>query len=75
MQVTNKRGNIMVKRNIIIAKAGGTAGKNSVNYKISLPAEMVKDLGVTSEDRSVEVEFDGEKIVIEKRKSIDIGNQ
>ena len=35
----------MVERNIIMGKAGGTAGKNSVNYKISLPADMVKELG------------------------------
>lgn len=57
----------MVKRNIIIAKAGGTAGKNSVNYKISLPAEMVKELGVTQEDKSVLVSFENGKITIEKK--------
>ncbi|MCM1050254.1 MAG: AbrB/MazE/SpoVT family DNA-binding domain-containing protein [Clostridiales bacterium] len=57
----------MVERNIIIAKAGGTAGKNSVNYKISLPAEMVKELGVTQEDKSVLVSFEEGKIIIEKK--------
>lgn len=56
----------MVERNIIMGKAGGTAGKNSVNYKISLPAEMVKALGVTQEDKSVTVDFVDGKIVIEK---------
>ncbi len=59
----------MTERNIIIAKAGGTAGKNSVNYKISLPAEMVKELGVTQEDRSVLVSFEEGKIIIEKKSS------
>ncbi len=59
----------MVERNIIIAKAGGTAGKNSVNYKISLPAEMVKELGVTPEDKSVTVSFENGKIIIEKKKN------
>lgn len=59
----------MVERNIIIAKAGGTAGKNSVNYKISLPAEMVKELGVTPEDKSVIVSFDNGRIIIEKKKN------
>ena len=59
----------MVERNIIIAKAGGTAGKNSVNYKISLPAEMIKELGVTPEDKSVIVSFENGKIIIEKKKS------
>lgn len=59
----------MVERNIIIAKAGGTAGKNSVNYKISLPAEMVKELGVTPEDKSVIVSFENGRIIIEKKKN------
>lgn len=59
----------MVERNIIIAKAGGTAGKNSVNYKISLPAEMVKEMGITADNRSVLVSFDNGKIIIEKKKN------
>lgn len=59
----------MVERNIIIAKVGGTAGKNSVNYKISLPAEMVKNLGVTQEDKSVIVSYEDGKIIIEKKKN------
>ena len=60
----------MVERNIIIAKAGGTAGKNSVNYKISLPAEYVRQIGVTQEDKAVVVSFVDGKIVIEKKRSI-----
>ena len=60
----------MVKRNIIIAKAGGTAGKNSVNYKISLPAEMVKELNITQEDKSVIVSCIDGKIIIEKDNEI-----
>lgn len=57
----------MVERNIIMGKAGGTAGKNSVNYKISLPAEMVRDLGVTQEDKAVLVSFEDDKIIIKKK--------
>lgn len=67
--IGNEYGGIhMVKRNIIIAKAGGTAGKNSVNYKISLPAEMVKELNITQEDKSVIVSCVDGKIIIEKDK-------
>lgn len=55
-----------VKRNVIFAKAGGTAGKNSKNYKISLPADMVRELGVTEEDKSVVLTCEDGKIVIEK---------
>lgn len=58
----------MVERNIIMGKAGGTAGKNSVNYKISLPAEMVKALGVTAEDKSVLVDFVDGNVIIKKKK-------
>ena len=58
----------MVERNIIIAKAGGSAGKNSVNYKISLPAEMVKEIGVTPDDKGVLVSFNNGKIIIEKKR-------
>lgn len=57
----------MIERNIIIGKAGGTAGKNSVNYKISLPAEMVKEMGITPDDKSVLVSFENGKIIIEKK--------
>ena len=57
-----------VKRNIIIGKVGGNANENSVNYKISLTAKMVKDLGVTKEDRSVILTFENNKIIIKKDK-------
>ena len=65
----------MVERNIIIGKAGGHSGKNTVNYKISLPAEMVKELGVTQDDKSVLVDFVDGKIIIEKKVSHDNGRQ
>lgn len=55
-----------VKRNVMFAKAGGTAGKNSKNYKISLPADMVRKLGVTEEDRAVILSCEDGKIVIKK---------
>ena len=63
-----KREKMKAKRNIMINKAGGNAGKESVNYRISIPAEMVKGLGVTTEERAVELDFDGEKIIIKKLK-------
>lgn len=70
-----KSGLDKAERNIIMGKAGGTAGKNSVNYKISLPAEMVKALGVTQEGKAVTVDYVDGKIVIEKKISHDKGRQ
>lgn len=54
--VLNKEEAMQVNRNIMINKAGGTAGKNSKLYRISLPADMVRALGVTEEDRAVILE-------------------
>ena len=54
------------ERNIMINKAGGTAGKESVNYRISLPSEAVRMIGVTNDDRKVILEYDKEKITIKK---------
>lgn len=59
---------MQAKRNIIIQKAGGTAGKNSKNYKISLPADMVRELGVTEEDRSVILTCEDGKVIIKKER-------
>lgn len=59
---------MQAKRNIIIQKAGGTAGKNSKNYRISLPADMVRELGVTEEDRSVTLTCEDGKVIIKKER-------
>lgn len=65
-----------VKRNIMINKVGGNAGKGAVNYRVSLPAEMVRGIGVTPEDRAVVVDFDGETIRISKyREEITTGRR
>ncbi|MEG2246487.1 MAG: AbrB/MazE/SpoVT family DNA-binding domain-containing protein [Peptostreptococcaceae bacterium] len=56
-----------VDRNIMINKAGGNSGKNTVNYRVSLPADMVKALGITPEDKSVILTLEDEKIIIEKK--------
>lgn len=54
------------KRRLMINKAGGTAGKNSVNYRVSLPAPWVKAMGLNENDRELVLEFDGKKIIIKK---------
>ena len=55
-----------VKRNIMINKAGGHSGENTKNYRVSLPADMVRELGVTEEDRSVTLTCEDGKVIIEK---------
>lgn len=63
--MSNKGNSEKVKRNIII----GPVGKhrpNSVNYKISLPVEMMKKLNVTEDDKTFDVYMEGDKIILEK---------
>lgn len=58
-----------VSRNVMINKAGGTSGKNTKNYRISIPVGMIKALGVTEDDRSVALEEKDGVITIKKEKS------
>jgi len=57
--------------NIIISSVGGTAGANSKTYKISLPSAWVNELGINDRDRQVKLSFDGQKIVISRKCSMD----
>lgn len=55
-----------IERNVMINKAGGTAGKKAVNYRISLPKEAIEELGITSEDRKVILEVEENIVTIKK---------
>ena len=53
--------------NVIIQAPGGTAAKNSNTYKLSLPSSWVKEMGISEDDRQVEMKFDGTSITITKK--------
>ena len=46
-----------------MSAAGGTAGAGAKTCKITLPTSWLAELGVTAENRQMELAFDGEKIV------------
>ena len=54
---------------LIVGKAGGTAGKDSKTYKVSLPSKWVAELGFA--DSKMEMAFDGERIIISPHLSMD----
>lgn len=58
----------MEKRNLkaIVAKAGGNAGSDSLNYKMTIPSKWANELGITKDSRNLKVTFDGSKITVEK---------
>ena len=53
--------------NMIIAKAGGNASQNAYNCKVSIPKIWADKLGVTIEDKALQLEFDGSTILIRKK--------
>ena len=55
------------KRNlkIMFSKSGGTASKNAQVTRIALPVKWIRELGLTVDNREVEITYDGKKIVIE----------
>ena len=55
--------------NLIIGTSGGTAGRNATNYKLALPSTWIKEMGLTPEQRQLELSFDGTSIVITRKLS------
>lgn len=57
---------MQAKRNIMINKAGGHSGANTKNYRVSIPADMIRELGVTEDDRSVILTCENGMLTIKK---------
>ena len=55
-----------IKRKVLFNKPGGTASKNSIMARITLPPEYVKALGITQEDKEVIISLENNAIVIKK---------
>ncbi len=54
------------KANILIHKAGGTAGPNGKSCRVILPTAWVRQLGISEQDREVLLQFDGTSITIRR---------
>ena len=52
---------------IIAHASGGTAGKGSKTYQITLPSSWIKGMNLSEFEREVELNFDGSRITIEKK--------
>lgn len=55
-----------IRRKILFNKPGGTASKNAIMARLTLPPEFVKELGITPEDKEVIISLENKKITIEK---------
>ncbi len=52
--------------NMIIGKSGGNASQNAYNCKVSIPKLWADKLGISPDNKSLSLEFDGETIIIRK---------
>ena len=55
-----------IKRKVLFNKHGGTASKNSVMARVTLPPEYVKALGITQEDKKIVISLKNDEIIIKK---------
>ncbi len=53
---------------VLFNKSGGNASKNSYSPKISIPKNWIDDMGITLNDREIEVRYEDKKITITKKK-------
>lgn len=51
---------------VIVSRPGGTASKNAVGYKVTIPNKWAAELGLSADEREIKLTYDGEKIIIEK---------
>ncbi len=49
-----------------VRNPGGNAGSEARQYRLSLPTKWLKIMGITPDERTVKLTFDGEKIIIHK---------
>lgn len=52
--------------NVLVNKAGGTAGPEGKSYRVVLPPVWAKKIGITENSREILLQFDGECITIRR---------
>ena len=51
---------------ILFSKSGGTASKNGLTNRVTIPTVWVREMGITKDDREVVLKFENGIITIEK---------
>lgn len=54
------------KAKIIFNKSGGTASKNGITNRVTIPTSWIQEMGVTQENREVILRFENGVITIKK---------
>lgn len=56
------------KAKVLFSKSGGTASKNGITNRVTIPTVWVREMGITKDDRDVVLKFENGIITIEKCK-------
>lgn len=55
---------------LIINKSGGTASEKSKTYRVTIPNSWVEQLGISEENREIELSFDGTEITVKRKQTM-----
>ena len=55
---------------LIVNKSGGTASEKSKTYRVTIPNSWVEQLGISEENREIELCFDGTKITVRRKQTM-----
>ncbi len=51
---------------VSVTAAGGNASAGSKHFRMSIPSNWAKSIGLTPDDRSICIKFDGSRVILEK---------
>lgn len=60
-------GGIMIRNKRTVNVMFAKGGSGSLHTKLNVPITWIRAMGITQEEREVEILFDGEKITIQKK--------
>ena len=55
---------------LIINKSGGTASEKSKTYRVTIPNSWVEQLGISEDNREIELSFDGTEITVRRKQTM-----
>ena len=55
---------------LIVNKSGGTASEKSKTYRVTIPNSWVEQLGISEDNREIELSFDGTEITVKRKQSL-----
>ena len=55
---------------LIVNKSGGTASEKSKTYRVTIPNSWVEQLGISEENREIELSFDGTEITLRRKQTM-----